>query len=78
QNDLISRADVWIQYIPDEYAEIITLRGQGYTNKELVDTLGLPRGTISSRWSRGKRCMNQILDHFEETGSDEIPELIYV
>jgi len=49
-----------IDRLPVKYREVIRLKGQGMSEHEIADRLGINTGTVKSRFSRGKEMLHKI------------------
>ena len=64
-----SEIPVWIylSHLPDKYRLPLLLRfGEGYSDQQIASILGLPRGTVSSRLSRGLKVLKQQIEKEEK------------
>jgi DNA-directed RNA polymerase specialized sigma24 family protein len=41
--------------------QVVKLNAQGFSHKKIADTLGIKVGTVSSRLSRGKKQIAEVL-----------------
>ncbi len=48
-----------IEKLPVKYREVVLLRAQGASEEEVATRLGLRRGTVKSRFSRGKDMLQK-------------------
>ena len=59
---------IYLSHLPDKYRLPLLLRfGEGYSDQQIASIMGLPRGTVSSRLSRGLKVLKQQIE-MEEKG----------
>jgi RNA polymerase sigma factor, sigma-70 family len=50
-----------IEKLPEKYKDVIKLKALGNDENEIAGTLGIPKGTVKSRLSRGKCILYKLL-----------------
>ncbi|WP_298198393.1 sigma-70 family RNA polymerase sigma factor [Novosphingobium sp.] len=58
-NDLRRRLSAAVADLPAALREVAVLGLEGFTNQEIVDTLGLSSGTVATRLSRAKAMLRE-------------------
>ena len=51
-----------IGLLPDKYRSVIKLVSEGYSEKDIAQTLSIKKGTVKSRTSRGREMLKKIYD----------------
>jgi RNA polymerase sigma-70 factor, ECF subfamily len=49
-----------VERLPEKYREVVSLKSQGYTEREIAGLLKINAGTVKSRFSRGKELLQKI------------------
>ncbi len=58
-----------IQSLPDDFSKVVLLRDiEGLSYQELSRILDIPKGTVMSRLSRGRRLLSNILNRSDRQG----------
>ncbi|MGQ9843894.1 MAG: RNA polymerase sigma factor [Spirochaetota bacterium] len=50
-----------IEKLPEKYKDVLKLKALGNDENEIAGTLGIPKGTVKSRLSRGKLILYKLL-----------------
>lgn len=52
--------DLLLERLPDKYREVVALKSQGYSEREIAGRLKITAGTVKSRFSRGKELLQKL------------------
>jgi RNA polymerase sigma-70 factor (ECF subfamily) len=59
-----------IDQLSDEHREVILLKNfQGFSYKEMAETLGIPIGTVMSRLYYARKALKDLVDRIEQAGT---------
>ncbi len=58
--DDAARLEGLIGRLPDKYREVMALKARGMHEDEIAGALGITRGTVKSRFSRGKEMLQKL------------------
>jgi len=54
-----------LEHIPLKYREVMLLRSRGVSEKEIAQQLGIRKGTVKSRFSRGREMLQRVAGEVE-------------
>ena len=61
-SDYVGLVDLFAK-LPDTYRQVLEMKSiLGYTNREIAAHLGIAESAVSTRVSRGRRLLKEILD----------------
>jgi DNA-directed RNA polymerase specialized sigma24 family protein len=48
--------------LPLEHRELVVMKGKGYKDKEIAESLGMPLGTVAGTYSRLKKKLEKCME----------------
>jgi len=61
----MSMLENMLENIPLKYREVMLLRSRGVSEKEIAQQLGIRKGTVKSRFSRGREMLQRVAGEVE-------------
>lgn len=61
----MSMLENMLEHIPLKYREVMLLRSRGVSEKEIAQQLGIRKGTVKSRFSRGREMLQRAAGEVE-------------